>query len=85
MRGTLNEWDWPVAPSAEQHSERYAMTRPIPYETIAAIQENEAFETQAVMEQRGKALSINISSGGMLILMDRAPNVEVVLRGRSPH
>lgn len=80
MRGTLSDWDWPVAPSAEQHSERYAMTRPIPYETIAAIQENEAFESQAVMEQRGKALSINISSGGMLILMDRAPNIGQVLK-----
>jgi hypothetical protein len=80
MRGTLNDWDWPVAPSAEQHSERYAMTRPIPYETIAAIQEDDAFVSQSVTEQRGKALSINISSGGMLILMDRAPTIGQVLK-----
>lgn len=80
MRGTLNERDRPVAPSAEQHSERYAMTRPIPYETIPAVQEDDAFESQSVMEQRGKALSINISSGGMLILMDRAPTIGQVLK-----
>jgi hypothetical protein len=28
----------------------------------------------------GKALSINISSGGMLVLMDHAPEVEQVLK-----
>jgi hypothetical protein len=28
----------------------------------------------------GRALSLNISSGGMLVLMDRAPEVEQVLK-----
>lgn len=80
MRGMVNEWDWPVAPSAEQHSERYALTRPIPFETIAAIQEDESLENQLIVEQKGKALSINISSGGMLVMMDRAPTIGQVLK-----
>ncbi len=84
MRGTLNEWDWPVAPSAEHHNERYTLTRPIPYETIAAIQEDESLDHHMIVEQKGKALSLNISSGGMLILMDKAPTIGQVLKVMVP-
>ena len=72
------EWDWPVRESHENHSERIALLRPIPYEMTAA----EAGPAVAV--RGGKALSLNISSGGMLVLMDHAPEIEQVLRVSVP-
>jgi hypothetical protein len=60
--------------SQEDHSERAALLRPIPYEMTAPI------EDLAESPSTGKALSLNISSGGMLILMDQAPQVEQVLK-----
>jgi len=72
------EWDWPVLESHENHGERVALLRPIPYEMTAA----EA--GPAVSVRGGKALSLNISSGGMLVLMDHAPEIEQVLRVSVP-
>ena len=60
--------------SQENHSERAALLRPIPYEMTAPI------EDLTKSASTGKALSLNISSGGMLVLMDRAPQVEQVLK-----
>lgn len=60
--------------SHESHSERAALLRPIPYEMtvpIGGLPES---------TPTGKALSLNISSGGMLVLMDQAPQVEQVLK-----
>ena len=37
-------------------------------------------EATAASAQSGKALSLNISSGGMLVLMDQAPAIEQVLK-----
>lgn len=71
---TQEEWEWPMMNSQENHSERAALLRPIPYEITAPI------EDLAESASTGKALSLNISSGGMLILMDRAPQVEQVLK-----
>ena len=60
--------------SYENHSERAALLRPIPYEMTSPI------EGQALGGGSGKALSLNISNGGMLVLMDQAPEVEQVLK-----
>ncbi|MBY0249556.1 MAG: PilZ domain-containing protein [Nitrospiraceae bacterium] len=60
--------------SHENHSERAALLRPIPYEMTATI------EGAPVATPSGRALSLNISSGGMLILMDQAPQVDQVLK-----
>lgn len=68
------EWEWPIQDSHESHRERAALLRPIPYEIMA--QEGGG----SSLVNRGKALSLNISSGGMLILMDQAPKVEQVLK-----
>jgi hypothetical protein len=35
---------------------------------------------QSIQSSQGKALSVNISRGGMLLLMDQAPNIEQVLK-----
>lgn len=60
--------------SHENHSERAALLRPIPYEMTATI------EGAPTATPSGRALSLNISSGGMLILMDQAPQVDQVLK-----
>lgn len=69
-----SEWEWPIMESHQKHSERVALLRPIPYEMTAPIGE------PAPAVRQGKALSVNISSGGMLVLMDHAPAVEQVLK-----
>ena len=71
---TQNEWEWPMKDSHESHSERAALLRPILYETTASV------EGSDVSASSGKALSLNISSGGMLVLMEQAPQVEQVLK-----
>ncbi len=68
------EWEWPMNSSQENHSERVTLLRPIPYEMTPPLDgSNES-------TRGGKALSLNISSGGMLVLMDQAPDVEQVLK-----
>lgn len=68
------EWEWPMKDSHESHSERAALLRSIPYEITASA------EGAAVSAVSGRALSLNISSGGMLVLMEQAPQVEQVLK-----
>ena len=64
--------------SHENHSERAALLRPIPYEITTPV----GSPTPSV--RGGKALSLNISSGGMLVLMDHVPDIEQVLRVSVP-
>jgi hypothetical protein len=68
------EWEWPIMANFQKHSERVALLRPIPYEMTAPVDDPVATTHQ------GKALSVNISSGGMLLLMDQAPAIEQVLK-----
>jgi hypothetical protein len=74
MNVTPMEWEWPIRDSYENHSERVALLRPILYEMTVPETEN------SNIAKEGKALSLNISSGGMLVLMDLAPNIEQVLK-----
>jgi c-di-GMP-binding flagellar brake protein YcgR len=69
-----NEWDWPISMDFQKHNERVALLRPIPYEMTTAVDDPSASAHQ------GKALSVNISSGGMLILMEQAPAIEQVMK-----
>ena len=68
------EWEWPMTDSQKSHSERAALLRPILYEMTTSV------EDPVAPTQNGKALSLNISSGGMLVLMDQAPAIEQVLK-----
>ena len=68
------EWDWPMTDSQKSHSERAALLRPILYDMTTPV------EGPSASTHSGKALSLNISNGGMLILMDQAPAVEQVLK-----
>ena len=68
------EWEWPITANFQKHSERVALLRPILYEMTAPVNDPVATAHQ------GRALSINISNGGMLLLMDQAPAIEQVLK-----
>ena len=68
------EWEWPMTDSQKSHSERAALLRPILYEMTTPV------EDPAASTHSGKALSLNISSGGMLVLMDQVPAVEQVMK-----
>ena len=69
-----NEWDWPISADFQKHNERVALLRPIPYEMTNPI------EDVSVPGHWRKALSVNISSVGMLILMEQAPAIEQVMK-----
>ena len=60
--------------SQKSHSERAALLRPILYEMTTPV------EVPAALTHSRKALSLNISNGGMLVLMDQAPAIEQVLK-----
>jgi hypothetical protein len=68
------EWEWPMIDSQKSHSERAALLRPILYEMMTPV------EDPAAPTHSGKALSLNISSGGMLVLMDQIPAIEQVMK-----
>ena len=71
---TQTEWEWPMTYSQKSHGERAALLRPILYEMTTPV------EDPAASTHSGKALSLNISSGGMLVLMDQAPAIEQVMK-----
>ena len=71
---TQTDWEWPMTDSQKSHSERVALLRPILYEMTTPV------EAPAASTQSGKALSLNISSGGMLVLMDQVPAIEQVMK-----
>lgn len=68
------EWEWSTIDCQKSHSERVALLRPILYEKTSPVERSS--ETQS----EGRALSLNISSGGMLVLMDQPPDIEQVLK-----
>ena len=70
-----NEWEWPISMDFQKHNERVALLRSIPYEMTTPVDDD-----PSVSAHHGKALSVNISSGGMLILMDQAPAIEQVMK-----
>ena len=72
------EWEWPMVDSQKSHSERAALIREIRYEITGPP------KALPMSTQSGQALSLNISSGGMLLLMDQHPEVMQVLKVHVP-
>jgi hypothetical protein len=71
---TKTEWEWPISTHLQNHHERVPLMRPVPFEMTTHVDDS------SNAANSGKALSLNISSGGMLVLMDHAPEVEQVLK-----
>ena len=70
--------DWPITDTRRSHGARATLLRPILYE-IALPGEAPAESTHS-----GRLLSLNISNGGMLALMDQAPAIEQVMKVHMP-
>lgn len=67
------QWEWSTTDCQKSHSERAALLRPISYEMTPSAEPSAG-------GGGGRALSLNISSGGMLVLMEHAPAIEQVLK-----
>ncbi len=79
-----SEWEWAITPNQQQHSKRIALMREISYEMTDLIGEEALVNQERGIGKQGKALSLNISSGGMLLLMESAPEVDRVFRVHVP-
>jgi len=79
-----SEWEWAITPNEHQHSKRIALMREISYEMTDLIGEEALVNQERGIGKQGKALSLNISSGGMLLLMESAPEVDRVFRVHVP-
>lgn len=74
-----DEWKHGVA-ERQRQSRRVPFMRAIRYEASEALP-TDGFQYEPFsMAQRGEALSINISSGGVLLMMDWEPELERIIR-----
>lgn len=73
------EWDWPIATNdTDTHIGRVTLLRQIEYELMPPLQ------SPTGPTRRGQALTLNMSRSGMLVMMDRAPAIEQVVKVRVP-
>ena len=80
-----NSWEWSVVASRQQHAERVALLRPIPYDELYDLETSlEQESPDARVARHGKGLSLNVSSGGMLLIMDHPPKVNQAMRIHVP-
>ncbi len=88
VEAVSNPWDWSIIPFDTEHADRVALMREIPFESTQMI-EIQVDELQGAPSPdqpglRGKALSLNMSPGGILLLMDWRPEQDQVLRLQVP-
>ncbi len=85
---TNGDWRWLVSAVDQQHrDDRMVLIREISFEMTTVIEgEGSPLGSNGHNRSDGfsKGLSLNISSGGMLVLMDHSPKVERVLRVHVP-
>src|SRR5437879_9417187 len=71
MDENITHWEWPVAESSQQHAERVALLQPILYDALYGIDtSHEQQSPDLLTAHKGKGLSVNVSSGGMLLMID---------------
>jgi len=76
--GDKNDWFWPVKTRHQHHRERAVLVRPISYISTQLGGE------EILTDCHGTALLMNISSHGMLLVMEEAPITQQVMRVRVP-
>ena len=80
-RGQAQDWHWPLTSMKAEHRNRTPLMRAVPY-TLSAIPDSEIvtdLESLAT-DREGVALSMNLSSGGILLVMSEAPALQQVLK-----
>ena len=73
-----NDWNWAVETGDLQHAERAVLMRPITYTLTQSSDE------EVLADHDGTALLMNISSHGLLLLMEEAPEIPQVMKVRVP-
>ncbi len=78
--------DWSAIPNGETHADRLALLRGIDFTATPVVEVgNESPLTEDLrVAGSGRGLSLNLSRGGMLLLMDDRPEPEQVLRLKVP-
>jgi len=76
------EWAYQSLVREPLRENRFPLMRPVSYERTEAFTEAEGLEGHE--GQNGLALSLNVCSGGMCLLMDSAPEKQEVLRVHVP-
>ena len=87
MNENTDSWEWPVAASRKQHAERIALLRPILYDILYDYDMGTSLEQESPerrVARQGKGLSLNVSSGGMLLIMDHPPKINQAMRVQVP-
>jgi len=76
-RSDLEDFGWSSTSFVDEplRRNRFPLMRPVSYELSAALSEAETGRSLT-----GTGLSLNVSSGGMCLLMDREPDIQDVLR-----
>ncbi|MBW8065702.1 MAG: PilZ domain-containing protein [Nitrospira sp.] len=82
-RGAMAQENWEAweiqREKGHQHQrDRFPLMRPVQYQTSVPIGEQQAITGQS------KGLSVNVSSGGMCLLIDHAPELQSVMRVHVP-
>ncbi len=90
MRGqdSGTEWAWPLSTSASTRIDRMPLMRRVPYTLLLELEPHpsgqEKDDDAAGDEAGGTALSLNVSAGGMLVIMNGSPSTQQVLKVRVP-
>lgn len=82
------EWAWPLSVRAGTRPDRMPLMRKVPYTLSLELEPHplgqEDDEDAGDLEAGGSALSMNVSAGGMLVIMNGAPSTQHVLKVRVP-
>ena len=73
-------WEIPRGNGDLHHRDRFPLMRPVEYEMRIPIDE----QSEEILASEGKSLSVNVSNGGMCLLMDRAPELTRIMRVQVP-
>ncbi len=82
-----DKWEeWNQGAGEQQHGDRFPLMRLVRYETSAPLRLEEVQEGQedTAARQEGAGITVNVSSGGLCLMMDWAPAVKEVLRLHVP-
>ena len=83
------DWTWPLSVQAGTRPDRMPLMRQVPYTLSLDLAEHrpgheEDEESGGDAQADGTALSMNVSAGGMLVIMNGAPTTQHVLKVRVP-
>ncbi len=80
-------WAWPISVKGSTRLDRMPLMRQVPYTLsldLGQLGPGQEKEEDGTVEAGGTALTINVSAGGMLVIMNGAPSTQHVLKVRVP-